>query len=125
MVRVEIDMIRKLVVSRAEDALTLEDMANDAELWSNGMAEDGYASVFNLGSADISSLTTDDIQAHVVALASSPFSAVQALVIKTDEQRRVLKTFVRMAEQAGLPIKDWRVFDDEEDAIDWIVANHP
>lgn len=123
-VRREVDMIRKLILSRAEGVLTLEDLHNDAEMWSRGLAEDGYASVFNLGSADVSSLTTDDIQAHVVALAASAFSAVQALVVETDEQRQKLETFVQIAEQIGFPIRNWRVFDNEEDAIDWIVTNH-
>ena len=78
MIRNEVDMIRKLVVVGVEDALTAEDLHADAELWSKPEMK-GCATVVNVGSADVSGLTLDDIQAYADSLAQNDFSSAQAI----------------------------------------------
>lgn len=123
MIRNDVDMIRKVVVTRVEDTLTREDMLRDAQLWSEELRE-GYASVFDFGSADVSGLTMDDLQAYTGMLPPKMYSVVQMVVVNSDEQRELIETFMQMAEQAGLSVENFRIFDKEEDAINWLVKHH-
>lgn len=124
MVRIEVDMTRHVFVVRVDDVLTTEDLAQLSKLWSEGLAEEGYAVVFNLGSASVTGLTLDDIQAYVDSLAPLIFLGVQAGVANTNEQRQALEAYVQMAKQAGLPAEKWQIFDNEDSALDWVVDNH-
>lgn len=124
MIRNEVDMIRKLVVARAEGAITVEDLRGDAELWSRPELK-GYATVFNLGSADVSGVTEDDVQVYVDLLPPDINLSANAIVVNTDEQRQGVETFVQLVEQAGFAAENWRMFDHERDAVDWVVENHP
>ena len=124
MIRNEVDMTRKLVVQRVEGALTPEDLRNDAKLWSMPGLKD-YATVFNLGSADVSDVTVDSLKLYLGSFAPNTLSSVQAIVAHSDEQRQAAETVVQLAVQAGFPAERARIFDNEEDAIDWVVENHP
>ena len=124
MVGIEVDMTRHVFIMRVEDELTTEDLAQLSKLWSDGLAEDGYAVVFNLGSASVTGLTLDNIQAYVDLLAPLIFPGVQAGVANTNEQRQALEAYVQMAQQAGLPVEKWHIFDNEDSALDWVVDNH-
>lgn len=122
-IRTEVDMVRKLVVQRMEDAMTVEDLRGDAELWSNPLLEH-YANVLNVGLADVSSITMEELQTHCDELSRCAFSAPVVIVVNTDEQRRLTQTFFQLAKAAGLGVDGWRIFDDEEEAIEWALANH-
>ena len=123
MIRNEVDMIRKLVVARVEDALTAEDLHADAELWSKPEMK-GYAAFFNFGSADVSDWALDDLKAYADSLAQSAFSSAQAIVINTAEQQQLMEALLPLLDQAGVPTELWGIFDNEQDAIDWVVENH-
>lgn len=123
MIRNDVDMIRKLVATRVEDTLTREDLLRDAQLWSEGLRE-GYSSVFNLGSADVSGVTMDDLQAYIGMLPPKMYSVAHMVVVNSDEQRELIETFMQMAEQAGLPVENFRILDNVEDAINCFVEHH-
>ena len=123
MIRNEVDMARKLVVQRVEGELTPEDLRNDARFWSRGVMSD-CAIVFNPGSTDLSGLTLADLQPYVEMFGPKNFSGPFALVANTDEQWQAAETFVQLAVQAGFSAERTRIFDNEEDAIDWVFDSH-
>lgn len=124
MIRHEVDTNSKLVTTRVEGELTEGDLHNDAKFWSRDILT-GYACLFLCGSADMSGLTMQFIRemADVYARTSTRAS-VQALVVSSDEQRRAVEAFAQRTVQAGWSGGEFQTFDNEKDAMNWMVANH-
>ena len=124
MIRNEVDTIRKLVVARVEGALTREDLVSQAKLWSTTLAGEIFASIFNVGSADVSDLTAGDLKMYLERSLAVRHGIAQAFVVQTDDQGRLLGEFIQLAEAYGKATESWAIFGNEDDAINWIVDNH-
>lgn len=124
MIKHQIDMIRRLVITSCDEGpLTAADLVSQQAVWDNPDVE-GYGEIFDFGGA-----TTEEwnnlINEHAITAAKIVHGPL-GIVVRTDEQRELIESYILARETSGSDSAALiQAFDNYTDAVEWVLKVMP